>query len=163
MEKIRILFVCLGNICRSPAAEGAFRKLIHEEKLTNYFVLDSAGTSGYHDGELADPRTRKVADSRGIQLTHLSRRLLLSDFSKFDYLIAMDQENVRTMKSFPNTSEFLHKVFLFRGFEKINSELEVPDPYYGNLDAFENVQNIVETASVAFLTYLKNQYPRLLQ
>lgn len=151
---IKILFICLGNICRSPAAEGAFKKLITEKKLTDYFVVDSAGTSGYHDGELADPRTREVARKRGIKLDHISRKLRLADFQDFNYLIAMDQNNKVEIQKLAKTDDDRSKIYLFREFSDTSKGLSVPDPYYGDIAQFENVQDIVETSSKDLLEYL---------
>ncbi len=158
-NKIKILFVCLGNICRSPAAEGAFQSLIHKESLDDFFIIDSAGTAGYHDGELADPRTRKVAKARNIQLTHISRKLIKQDFQKFDYILVMDHNNFKNVRSLATDESHNRKIHFFRSFEEGQfKNAEVPDPYYGDLEAFENVQNIVESASVGFLKFLKSEH-----
>lgn len=157
---INVLFVCLGNICRSPAAEGAFKKLLEKEQLEDHFFVDSAGTAGYHDGELADPRTRKVASDRGISLSHISRKFNISDFEKFDYILAMDNANLRELKQLTKKNEHLKKVTLFRLLEEGGGTLEVPDPYYYDISYFEKVQDIVESASLALLESIKleNQF-----
>jgi len=157
-HKISVLFVCLGNICRSPAAEGSFKKLVKDENINEYFIIDSAGTSGYHDGELADIRTRMVAKKRGIILDHKSRKFIPDDFKHFDYILAMDNSNHETILKIAPNIEQREKVFLFRNFENINARLPVPDPYYENEQFFETVQDIVENASKAFLNFLKQKY-----
>lgn len=156
MEKIKVLFVCLGNICRSPAAEGSFRKLIQEKNLGSHVSVDSCGTAGYHIGELPDPRTRKTAAKRGINLTHKARKFTApKDFQDFDYILCMDKSNYSQVQQLTPEEDYLKKVFLFRifdserGFEEI-----VPDPYYGSIEDFEEVQNIVERASLGFLNFL---------
>jgi protein-tyrosine phosphatase len=157
-QKIKIIFVCLGNICRSPIAEAVFKKIIEEKKLASEFFIDSAGTSGYHDGEMADPRTRRVAEQDGILITHLSRKFNMSDFLNFDYIIAMDKTNVTTLNQFARTEEERSKIKLFREFESGSKEHEVPDPYYGNTDSFIQVQKIVKIASNAFLSFLIDEH-----
>jgi protein-tyrosine phosphatase len=152
--KLRILFVCLGNICRSPAAAAVFHKLLEERNLLHLFILDSAGTSGYHDGELADPRTRRVALSKGIEITHVSRRFKLSDFREFDFIYVMDNANLNAVSRMARTEEEKNKVSLFRKFENQSLDLEVPDPYYGDTAAFENVHQILSRASSALLNHL---------
>jgi len=158
-DKIKILFVCLGNICRSPAAEGAFQNLVQKENLNDLFIIDSAGTAGYHDGELADPRTRKVAKDRNIILNHISRKFIKQDFQKFDYILVMDHNNYKAVRSQATEESHNSKIHFFRSFEDNQSKnAEVPDPYYGDLQAFENVQNIVENASIGFLNFLKSEH-----
>ncbi|MCG6153884.1 low molecular weight protein-tyrosine-phosphatase [Leptospira bandrabouensis] len=153
-EKIKVLFICLGNICRSPAAEGAFKNLVKQRKLDHLFEIDSCGTSGYHDGELADPRTRKVAETRGIRLTHLSRKLTKSDLIHFDYLLVMDENNFHEVRSLTNESKIQDKILLFGKFRSDAGAPIVPDPYYKNETAFEKVQDLVEDCSLGFLNFL---------
>ncbi|TGL55611.1 low molecular weight phosphotyrosine protein phosphatase [Leptospira kemamanensis] len=153
-DKIKVLFICLGNICRSPAAKGAFQNLVKQKNLESKFVIDSCGTSGYHDGELPDPRTRKVALKRGIQLTHRSRKLKPSDFDEFDYLLVMDDNNFREVISLIKEETIKNKVFKFASFRTDDGPDIVPDPYYGTEKDFESVQNLVEDCSDGFLKYL---------
>ena len=129
----KILFVCLGNICRSPAAEGIFKKKIKDRDLENFFIVDSAGTGGWHVGNLADPRMRETALSRGIELTSRSRKIEESDLYKFDHILVMDNDNLDAVKSLTkdHKNPVLSKVKLVLSYSK-NSQLdEVPDPYYG--------------------------------
>ncbi|EJO67796.1 MULTISPECIES: low molecular weight protein-tyrosine-phosphatase [Leptospira] len=152
---IRVLFVCLGNICRSPAAEGAFLDLIQKRNLESSFLVDSCGTSRYHIGELPDPRTRQVARKKGIELTHRARQFRREDFKEFDYILTMDKSNQKDVLSLASSDEERKKVQLFRFFQKDSKkDSEVPDPYYGTLKDFEEVQNIVSDAAEDFLEFL---------
>ncbi|MBM9590709.1 low molecular weight phosphotyrosine protein phosphatase [Leptospira sp. 201903075] len=153
-EKTKVLFICLGNICRSPAAEGAFQNLVKQKKIDHLFEIDSCGTSGYHDGDLADPRTRKVAEKRGIHLTHKSRKLNKKDLTYFDYLLVMDENNFLDVSSLTNDIKIQDKIILFGKFRSDSGAPIVPDPYYKNETAFELVQDLVEDCSSGFLNYL---------
>lgn len=148
-SKINVLFICLGNICRSPAAEGAFRSLVEKKGMSDLFHIDSCGTSNYHIGSLPDHRTRKVAQSRGINLSHKARELRNEDFDFFDFLLTMDNSNLKNVMSRCPESQ-LSKI---RPFSSFFSELspEVPDPYYGDIKDFELVQDLVEKCSISFL------------
>lgn len=157
MDPIKVLFVCLGNICRSPAAEASFKKLVNERGLISRFEIDSCGTSGYHDGEEADPRTRSVAKSRGTLITHISRKIRNSDFDHFDYILVMDKNNLNTMRMLAKTEAQRKKIFLFGSFSDDPAQ-EVPDPYYGEISEFEFVQTRVENFSKEFLIYLEKNY-----
>ncbi len=151
----KVLFVCLGNICRSPAAEGAFTDLISSKGLENSFQVDSCGTSQYHIGELADPRTRQAARKKGIELVHKARQFKKSDFTDFDFILAMDKSNQKDLLSLASGEEERKKVHLFRKFQKgQGKEPDVPDPYYGTLKDFEEVQQIVSEASEGFLEFV---------
>ncbi|TGK83062.1 low molecular weight phosphotyrosine protein phosphatase [Leptospira noumeaensis] len=153
-EKTKVLFICLGNICRSPAAEGALKNLVHQKKLTHSFEIDSCGTSGYHDGDLPDPRTRKAAEKRGIHLTHKSRKLTTNDLNYFDYLLVMDENNFKDVMSLTRDTKIQEKIFLFGQFRSDKGEPIVPDPYYKTEPAFDKVQDLVEDCSRGFLNFL---------
>lgn len=154
MKKIKVLFVCMGNICRSPTAEGAFTKLVHDKKLTRHFLIDSAGTHAYHSSEPPDLRAQKVALERGVKMSHLrGRKVVEVDFENFDYILAMDNKNYQSMlKICP--LEHKEKLHLFMNFAPQLKTLEVPDPYYGGAQGFEKVFDMVEAASKGFLMYL---------
>lgn len=140
-----ILFVCHGNICRSPAAEGAFKHFMKKHGAENLFYIDSAGTSGYHIGEIPNQNTRKAAKADGIILDHRARQFTRADFDKFDYIIAMDRHNLAEIQSLAKDSEDLEKTFLFRTYDPdVNSDRipDTPDPYYGGFAGFRDVQNI---------------------
>ncbi|MEE4245938.1 MAG: low molecular weight protein-tyrosine-phosphatase [Kangiellaceae bacterium] len=155
-EKTRVLFVCLGNICRSPTAEGVFRQLIEQRRLAHRFDIDSAGTSAYHVGEQPDKRAMEAARKRQIELSTIrSRALTRDDFSKYDYLIAMDRNNYKDMQAMTE-QDFRSKVHLFLDFANVD-ESDVPDPYYGGPDGFEHVLNLVEQASRGLLAHIERQ------
>lgn len=159
---VKVLFVCLGNICRSPAAEGAFTKLIQDEGLMDEFEIDSCGTGSWHVGELPHTTTRKVAKDYGIDLTHRARQFRgLPDIEYYDYILAMDHSNYGDVVAQASPEE-REKIFLFRDFEKEDSKNSygkgeaVPDPYYGGMNGFVLVQETVMKASTGLLNYIKN-------
>ena len=144
----KILFVCLGNICRSPAAEGIFKKKIKERDLENLFVVDSAGTGGWHVGNLADRRMREAALSRGIELTSRSRKIDDNDLYEFDHILVMDKDNLNAVKSLTKDDINLlnSKVKLILSYSKKSQLDEVPDPYYGGQNGFETVLDLLNDA-----------------
>ena len=144
----KILFVCLGNICRSPAAEGIFKKKIKDRELENLFVVDSAGTGGWHVGNLADRRMREAALSRGIELTSRSRKIDHNDLYEFDHILVMDKDNLNAVKSLikDNTYPINSKIKLILSYSKKSQLDEVPDPYYGGQNGFENVLDLLNDA-----------------
>ena len=144
----KILFVCLGNICRSPAAEGIFKKKIKDRELENLFVVDSAGTGGWHVGNLADRRMREAALSRGIELTSRSRKIDDNDLYEFDHILVMDKDNLNAVKSL--IKDDIHtmnsKIKLILIYSKKSQLDEVPDPYYGGQNGFERVLDLLDDA-----------------
>ena len=144
----KILFVCLGNICRSPAAEGIFKQKIKDRELENLFVVDSAGTGGWHVGNLADRRMREAALSRGIELTSRSRKIDHNDLYEFDHILVMDKDNLNAVKSLikDNTYPINSKIKLILSYSKKSQLDEVPDPYYGGQNGFENVLDLLDDA-----------------
>jgi protein-tyrosine phosphatase len=155
MEKIKVLFVCMGNICRSPTAEGVFTQLIDERNLAHHFVIDSAGTHAYHVGNPPDLRSQKAAIERGVDLAHLrARKVDINDFENFDYVLAMDDENYSIlMRACPKQHQ--DKVRYFLEYAPHLGTREVPDPYYGGEYGFERVLDMVEEASVGLLVALQ--------
>lgn len=149
-----LLFVCTGNICRSPTAEGVFRHLITQQGLTHLFAHDSAGTQSYHVGEQADARSRAAAKQRGILFDDLTaRRLRMDDFHEFDYIFAMDKSHHHWMTQLkPKGAKA--EVHLYLPYCDIIDPLEVPDPYYGKEDGFEYVLDLIEQASRNLITKL---------
>ena len=144
----KILFVCLGNICRSPAAEGVFKQKIKERDLEKLFVVDSAGTGGWHVGNLSDPRMRETALSRGIELTSRSRKIEECDLYEFDHILVMDNDNLDAVKSLikDHRKPVNSKIKLILSYSK-NSQLEeVPDPYYGGQKGFDKVLDLLDDA-----------------
>ena len=155
MKKTRVLFVCMGNICRSPTAEGVFSALIKEQKVDAQFAIDSAGTHAYHVGEAPDLRAQKAANDRDVNLSQMkARKVIFGDFEDFDYLLAMDDDNHQIlMQSCPD--QYKHKIKYFLEYAPHLDTREVPDPYYGGKYGFEKVLDMIEDASVGFLNSLK--------
>ena len=144
----KILFVCLGNICRSPAAEGIFKQKIKDRDLENHFIVDSAGTGGWHVGNLPDPRMCESALSRGIELTSRSRKIAENDLYEFDQILVMDNDNLYAVKSIiqDKLNPVHSKIELILTYSK-NSQLdEVPDPYYGGQNGFDMVLDLLDDA-----------------
>ena len=144
----KILFVCLGNICRSPAAEGIFIQKIKDRDLENLFFVDSAGTGGWHVGNLADPRMREAALSRGIELKSRSRKIDTKDLYEFDHILVMDKDNLTAVKSLINDDVHLvnSKIKLILSYSKKSQLDEVPDPYFGGQNGFEEVLDLLDEA-----------------
>ncbi len=156
-EKTSVLFVCMGNICRSPTAEGVFRKHVSDAGLDAEILTDSAGTHAYHSGEPADRRAHAAALRRGFSLEGISaRKVTDEDFEDFDYILAMDQDNLMTLQE-RAPDELRSKVRLFLEFAESRQENEVPDPYYGGSAGFERVLDLVEEASQALLETLRSR------
>jgi protein-tyrosine-phosphatase len=150
-----VLFVCLGNICRSPLAEALFVKHVNEQNLSQKFTTDSAGTAAYHLGELADKRTRTMAlKLSNLNLTHKARQFKTKDFLAFDYIVAMDKTNFQNiMKLKPENAKA--KVLLMRHYDSmIQNEDAIPDPYYGNENDFERVHHLLNDCTKNFLKEL---------
>jgi protein-tyrosine phosphatase len=157
MTSIKVLFICMGNICRSPTAEGVFNKLIKEAKLEDLFVLDSAGTHAYHIGETPDFRAQKAASDRDIDLSNIrARKVIMADFEDYDYLLAMDDDNYEILKS-ACPEQHAHKIQYFLGYAPRLNTREVPDPYYGGDYGFERVIDLLEEASTGFLNTLQEK------
>ena len=146
--KKKILFVCLGNICRSPAAEGVFKQKVKDRDLEKLFEVDSAGTGSWHVGNLADPRMRETALSRGIELTSRSRKIEESDLYEFDHILVMDNDNLEAVKSLisGNINHVNTKVKLILSYSKKTHLKEVPDPYFGGQDGFDKVLDLLDDA-----------------
>ena len=154
---VRILFVCMGNICRSPTAEGVFRKVIADAGIADDFEVDSAGTHAYHIGEPADERSQRAAARRGYDLSAcVGRQVTKADFDRFDYVLAMDRQNHRELKSLGG-AEAKGKLHLFLDFVPELGIRDVPDPYFGGGDGFERVLDIVQTAAQALLESLRRR------
>lgn len=159
MEKIRVLFVCLGNICRSPMAEGAFQHYVDEAGLSDRFEIDSAGTSGYHAGERADARMRRTAAGHGVNLTSRSRQFRRQDLTDFDYVLAMDNANHRDIEATKNPgAEYHAEVLMMRKFDPEPDSMDVPDPYWSGQDGFELVYDILMRSNREFLDWLREKH-----
>lgn len=147
-NNIKILFVCLGNICRSPAAEGMMMRVVDEKGDAQRWTLDSAGTGNYHIGQLADPRMRAHARRRGIELTHHCRQVHESDFDDFDLIIGMDASNIANLKRLAPTAEHEMKVLPMAAFLSDKSHFDhIPDPYYDGAQGFETVLDLLDEAT----------------
>lgn len=146
---MRLLFVCMGNICRSPTGEGVMRHLVREAGLEDEVVIDSAGTGDWHVGNPPDERSRAAAQRRGILLEGAARQVRLSDFEDFDLLLCADRQNLAALRRLAPDAAAREKVRLLREFDPeaaAEGDLEVPDPYYGEGDGFEHVLDLVERA-----------------
>lgn len=144
MFKIKVLFVCLGNICRSPLAEGVFRKRVVDKELDEQFLIDSCGTSQYHIGESPDPRTIANAQENGVLLTSRARQFKKKDFREFDYIVVMDQSNEGNVKRLDQARTFYDKVYMLRDWDDEDRGGNVPDPYFMGSDGFQLVFDIVD-------------------
>ena len=149
----RVLFVCLGNICRSPAAEAVFAHLVADAGLSNAVAIDSAGTGAWHVGERADARMREAARRRGITVTSVARKVCADDFVLFDHIFAMDAENAAALHRLAPPDQ-RHKIRLYRDLDPDAPGEDVPDPYYGGPEGFEEVLDIVTRAGEALVAEL---------
>ena len=158
----KLLFVCLGNICRSPAAEGVFLHLIKEQGLSDHFVVDSAGTGSWHVGNKADPRMRAAAERRGIHLPSRARQIELDDLSRFDLVVTMDSDNLRNVRSLAqeacNNATATIRPML--SYARSTDLTDVPDPYYGGEQGFEQVLDLLEDACSGLIEEIKPQLKR---
>lgn len=154
-DKKKVLFVCLGNICRSPAAEGIFKHLVEEHGMENRIEVDSAGTSGYHDGQLPDKRMRYHGSLRGYKFDSLSRKFTLEDYNDFDIILAMDDSNYHNILKLAPDLESRGKVYRMVSFSQDLQHDHVPDPYYEGSDGFELVMDILEDACEGLLKQIK--------
>jgi protein-tyrosine phosphatase len=156
-EKISVLFVCMGNICRSPTAEGVFRYYVHEAGLAERIEVDSAGTHAYHVNEPPDRRAQAAAERRGISLEGIrARRIHVTDFERHNLILAMDRDNLALLRDFADAQHH-NKIRLFLDYSA-GRETEVPDPYYGGPAGFERVLDLVEDASRRLLDILRKQH-----
>ena len=151
----KILFVCLGNICRSPLAEALFRKHVEEAGLTEKYHIDSCGTAAYHVGDQPDARSRANAKANGLQYSHLGRQVQLSDFDEFDWIIPMDRNNQLDLINLRSKGKA--KLELMRNFDPGHEQSDVPDPYYGGEQGFQNVFDILDRSTARLLDYLEKK------
>jgi protein-tyrosine phosphatase len=153
-----VLFVCLGNICRSPLAMGVFRQLVEEAGLAGRFEIDSAGTSSYHTGDPPDSRTVAVAARRGLRLEHAARQMQAADLERFDYVVVMDGANHGKVRRLQQQAPGRAEVRLLRSFDpQADGETDVPDPYFGGSDGFEDVHDMVERACAGLLQHIREE------
>lgn len=154
-DPYKICFVCLGNICRSPTAEGVFRHLVEERDLQGYFEIDSAGTSAWHEGEPANIHSRETASRYGITLSSKARRFKSRDLDYYDLILVMDEENLSDVRQLTSEDDHETKIRLFREFDPKPGDKQVPDPYAGGKEGFEHVFEIVRRTSVELLDQLE--------
>ena len=151
----RILFVCLGNIIRSPLAENLFRFQAEQAGVDGKYSVDSAGTAAYHVGEPPDPRMRKTAEAHGVNNGGIGRQVREGDFDEFDWIVAMDGSNQRELMNIAGSPEKQAKIRLMREFDPEQDDPDVPDPYYGGAEGFENTYQIVERSVHGLLKALE--------
>lgn len=152
-----LLFVCMGNICRSPAGENIFRRFVEDAGLSPQITCDSAGTIGFHTGKSPDARMSKTIKKRGYQVTGHSRKFDFLDFKDFDLILTMDDENYDNIMKLAKTEEDRSRVRKFTDFCTSHSHTEVPDPYYGGDDGFELVADLIEDGSKGLLEFVKTK------
>jgi len=150
----RILFVCSGNICRSPLAEAIFKSLAHEAGLGERFVIDSAGTHGFHEGDQADPRTRRVGRKHGLNVDSIARPVVDEDFDRFDHIVAMDRGHRRELMARAGPGRGA-SIRLMREFDPLSRDHDVADPYYGGEDGFETMYSVLVPACRGLLDSLR--------
>jgi len=157
--KVKVLFVCLGNICRSPLAEGIFKHQVKLAGLEKQIEVDSAGTSGWHIGDSPDPRSIDIARKHGIKLDSFGRKAIAADFHEFDYILAMDADNFRDLERLRNqqadTKATLAKM---RDYDSAGKGGDVPDPYYGGADGFRNVYDMLSRSCANLLDEINDAY-----
>ncbi len=153
----KLLFVCLGNICRSPSAENIMKHLIKEQGLDGEIICDSAGTSSYHIGSPPDRRMTAAASRKSISLKGRARQFEISDFENFDLILAMDKDNYRDILYLDREGKYKDKVRLMCDFAQNHSEIEVPDPYYGGVDGFNQVIDLLLDACGGLLEFVEKE------
>lgn len=154
-DPYKLVFVCLGNICRSPTAEGIFLHKVKQHGLENYFYIDSAGTAAYHVGEGANSKSQATANQHGIHLPSKARKFDYADLEEFDLILPMDSENFKNIHELDRKGRFTDKIKMMRDFDPQPGDGEVPDPYYGGQQGFENVFQILDRSCEALLQELR--------
>lgn len=157
MTPFKLLFVCLGNICRSPAADGVMHRQVMEAGWQDRIHIDSAGTAGWHTGKHADPRMRKAAALRGFELAHLARQVTADDLAGYDLILVMDDQNRRDLRPLDPLRQHDAKIRLFCEFCTRHGDREVPDPYYGGDAGFEHVLDLMEDGCAGVLRHIQER------
>ena len=158
MKKVKVLFVCLGNICRSPLGAAILKKKLKEKGMDSWVEVDSCGTSNYHIGNNADPRTIANASRHGVPIQHCARQLTAKDIESFDFIFAMDRSNYENIVRLSNGRDLSHKVKMMREFDPLSKGGEVPDPYHGGEKDFQEVFDILDRSTEKFTAYLTDEY-----
>lgn len=159
MNKVKVLFVCLGNICRSPLAEAIFKDKVRRRNLDQHFLIASCGTANYHIGDTPDPRTIANAKKNGIAIDHLGRQFTSKDFLDFDYIFVMDSSNHQNVLRLLQDPAHRDKVAMMRNFDPTAPGEDVPDPYYGTERHFQEVFDILDRSTENLLTHLEKNLP----
>lgn len=155
MKTTNIMFVCMGNICRSPTAHAVMQHLVDYQGLSDHFLIESSGTHAYHIGEQADPRSRDTAQSRGIDMDYLrAQKIAITDYDKFDWILAMDEENLKLIEYYAPDDYKAQYCLLMNFASKHPGQIIVPDPYYGGDQGFEAVFDMVEDACQGLLNHI---------
>ncbi len=157
---LRIVFVCLGNICRSPLAEAVMNKKVGDAGIADKIAVDSAGTGSWHIGELPDGRTLDCISRNGLELDHRAQQFDQSYFDKYDYIVAMDKSNLRDIMSLA-TSDHSQQVLLMRDFDPVDKGSDVPDPYYGGSEGFQHVHDILDRSMDNLLDHIRSRHADL--
>ena len=158
MEKVKVLFVCMGNICRSPTTQGVFEAQVNSQQLTDGILIDSAGTHAYHVGNPPDRRSQAAAKDRGVDLSaQRARQVSVADFERFDYILAMDRNNLQDLQALIHGTQ-QERLHLFMTFASRWNVDEVPDPYYGGNSGFERVLDMVEDAAAGLLEHIRRPH-----
>ena len=158
MKKVKVLFVCLGNICRSPLGAAILKKKLKDKGMDSWVEVDSCGTSNYHIGDNADPRTIASATRHGVPIEHCARQLTAKDLESFDFIFAMDRSNYQNILRLSNGKDLSHKVKMMREFDPLAKGGEVPDPYHGGEKDFQEVFDILDRSTEKFTSYLTEKY-----
>lgn len=158
MNKVKVLFVCLGNICRSPLAAAILKDKIKKNGMNSWVEVDSCGTSNYHIGDTADPRTLANASRNEIAIDHCVRQLSNQDLENFDFIIAMDKSNYQNILRLSNARNFEYKIRMMRDFDPVAKGGEVPDPYHGNEKGFQEVFEMLDRSIKNFILFLQKEH-----